>query len=86
MKEHLRSKPFVGTSENAGQVQIWITLLAMFLLKFLRLTSTWAWSLSNLAAFLRFNLLTYRDLWAWLTALWTPDEHPVPRRATLLAT
>ncbi|NLK42407.1 MAG: hypothetical protein GX298_10195 [Planctomycetes bacterium] len=23
-------------------------------------------SLSNLAAMLRFNLLTYRDLWAWL--------------------
>jgi hypothetical protein len=68
LKQHLRSKPFVGTSENAGQVQIWIALPAMFLLKFLQLTSTWAWSLSNLAAFLRFNLLTYRDLWAWLTA------------------
>ena len=26
------------------------------------------WSLSNLAALLRFNLLSYRDLWAWLDA------------------
>ena len=24
------------------------------------------WSLSNLAAMLRMNLLTYRNLWAWL--------------------
>ena len=38
----------------------------MLLLKFLWLKSTWAWSLSNLAAMLRFNLLSYRDLWAWL--------------------
>jgi hypothetical protein len=38
----------------------------MLLLKFLWLKSTWAWSLSNLAAMLRFNLLSYRNLWAWL--------------------
>jgi hypothetical protein len=46
----------------------------MLLLKFLMLKSTWAWSLSNLAALLRFNLLTYRDLWAWLNA---PFEVPI---------
>jgi len=32
------------------------------------------WSLSNLAAMLRFNLLTYRDLWAWLDA---PHQVPI---------
>jgi hypothetical protein len=46
----------------------------MLLLKFLLLKSTWAWSLSNLAAMLRFNLLSYRDLWAWLNA---PFEIPI---------
>jgi hypothetical protein len=45
----------------------------MLLLKYLLLKSTWAWSLSNLAALLRFNLLSYRDLWAWLDA---PFEIP----------
>ena len=35
----------------------------------------WAWSLSNLAAIFRFNLLTYRDLWAWLD-----DPYGVPIR------
>lgn len=87
LKQHLKIKTFVGTSENAVQVQIWIALLAMLLLKFLQLKSTWPWSLSNLAALLRFNLLTYRDLWAWLNA---PFERrllaPRPTQAALFAT
>jgi IS4 transposase len=74
LKQNLKIKTFVGTSENAVNVQIWTALIAMLLLKFLLLKSTWAWSLSNLAAMLRFNLLSYRDLWAWLNA---PFEIPV---------
>ena len=66
LKQNLKIKTFVGTSENAVNVQIWTALIAMLLLKFLLLKSTWSWSLSNLAAMLRFNLLSYRDLWAWL--------------------
>lgn len=66
LKQNLKVKTFVGTSPNAVKTQIWTALIAMLLLKFLQLKSTWAWSLSNLAAMLRFNLLTYRDLWKWL--------------------
>lgn len=84
LKQRLRIKTFVGTSENAVQIQIWTALITMLLLKFLQLKATWTWSLSNLAALLRFNLLTYRDLWGWLNA---PFEHPVlepvPEQATL---
>ena len=83
LKQHLKIKTFVGTSENAVQIQIWTALIAMVLLKFLRLKSTWPWSLSNLAALLRFNLLTYRDLWAWLDA---PFESPVLEPAPLQGT
>jgi hypothetical protein len=74
LKQNLKIKTFVGTSENAVKVQIWTALIAMLLLKFLLLKSTWAWSLSNLAAMLRFNLLSYRDLWAWLNA---PFDVPI---------
>lgn len=66
IKQNLKVKTFVGTSENAVKTQIWTALIAILLLKFLQLKSTWGWSLSNLAAMLRFNLLTYRDLWTWL--------------------
>lgn len=74
LKQNLKIKTFVGTSENAVNVQIWTALIAMLLLKFLLLKSTWSWSLSNLAALLRFNLLSYRDLWAWLDA---PFDIPI---------
>ena len=66
LKQNLKVKTFVGTSENAVKVQIWTALIAMLLLKLLQLRSSFGWSLSNLAAMLRMNLLTYRDLWKWL--------------------
>jgi hypothetical protein len=78
LKQHLHVKTFVGTSPNAVRIQIWTALIAMLLTKFMQLKSTFGWSLSNLAALLRFNLLTYRDLWAWLDA---PFETPVQEPA-----
>lgn len=84
LKQRLRIKTFVGTSENAVQLQIWTALIAMLLLKFLLLKSTWRWSLANLAALLRFNLLTYRDLWAWLDAPFDrPLVEPSPQQGSL---
>ena len=53
---------------SAANCEARTALIAMLLLKYLLLKSTWGWSLSNLAAMLRFNLLSYRDLWAWLDA------------------
>ena len=85
LTQHLKIKTFVGTSENAVQVQIWTALIAMLLLKYLHLKSAWAWSVSNLAAMLRFNLLSYRDLWAWLDAPFeVPIAEPVPEQLGLL--
>ena len=66
MKQGLKVKTFVGTSENAVQIQIWTALIAMLLLKYLQLMSTLGWSLSNLVALLRQQLFVYRDLWTWL--------------------
>jgi hypothetical protein len=66
IKQNLRIKTFVGTSENALYIQIWTALIAMLLIKFLQLKSTFSWSLSNLVAFLRWNLFSYKDLWEWL--------------------
>lgn len=68
IKQNMKIKTFVGTSQNAVKIQIWTALISILLLKFLKLKSTYEWSLSNLAAMLRFNLLTYRDLWEWIDA------------------
>jgi hypothetical protein len=84
LKQNLKIKTFVGTSENAVKTQVWTALIAMLLLKFLHLKSSWKWSLSNLAAMLRFNLLTYRDLWAWLNdPFGVPIHEPAAEQLTL---
>jgi len=72
LKQSLRIKTFIGTSENAVQTQIWTALIAMLLLRYLQLRSTWKWSLSNLVALLRHQLFVYRDLWAWINAPFRP--------------
>jgi hypothetical protein len=66
LKQNLKVKSFVGTSENALRIQIWTALIAMLLLKWLHHLSKAKWSLSNLASMLRLNLFTYRDLRSWL--------------------
>ena len=66
IKQGLKIKTFVGTSENAVQTQIWTALIAMLLVKFLQLRSSFDWSLSNLIALLRQQLFVYRDLFTWL--------------------
>jgi hypothetical protein len=66
LKQSLKVKTFVGTSENAVETQIWTALIAMLLVKYLQLKSTSGWSLSNLVALLRQQLFVYRDLMIWL--------------------
>jgi len=66
IKQNLRIKTFVGTSYNAVMIQIWTALISMLILKYLKMKAKIKWSLSNLVAMLRFNLLTYKDLWEWI--------------------
>jgi hypothetical protein len=66
LKQNLKVKTFVGTTENALYIQIWTALIAILLIKYLQFKSKFAWSLSNLVAFLRWNLFSYRDLWEWI--------------------
>ncbi len=66
LKQNLKVKTFVGTTENALYIQIWTALVAMLLIKYLQFKSKFGWSLSNLVALLRWNLFTYRDLWEWI--------------------
>lgn len=74
LKQNLKIKTFLGTSANAVKTQIWTALIAMLLLRYLQLLSSFDWSLSNLVALLRHQLFVYRDLYAWLDA----PFHPPP--------
>ncbi len=73
LKQSCKIKTFLGTSANAVHTQIWTALIAMLVLKYLQLKSTFGWSLSNLLALLRLQLFVYRDLHTWLNA---PFEAP----------
>jgi hypothetical protein len=77
LKQTLKVKTFLGTSANAVKTQIWTALIAMLILKYLQMKSTFGWSLSNLAALLRQQLFIFRDLWAWLD---NPMEGPPAAR------
>ena len=84
LKQNLKVKTFVGTSENALRIQIWTALLALLLLKWLHHLSRAGWSLSNMATLLRLNLFTYRPLREWLDDPFrTPPLVPVPEQLRL---
>lgn len=72
LKQNIKIKTFVGTSPNAVKIQVWMALIAILILKYLMQQSTYGWSLSNLAALLRLNLFTYKELWPWLNK---PSEY-----------
>jgi len=80
LKQNLKVKTFLGTTENALAVQLWTALIAMLLVTFLKWRSRRGWSLSNLVALLRWNLFQYKNLWEWLDDLLeTPPgvpDHP----------
>lgn len=77
LKQYLRIKTFVGTTANALKIQIWTALIAILILKYLKVRSSFGWSLSNLVAILRLNLFTYRDLWEWINKpMQTPPLEP----------
>ena len=86
IKQNLKIKTFLGTSANAVHTQIWTALIAMLVLKYLQLKSTFGWSLSNLVALLRMNLFAYRDLWTWLNEPFTapPPRSPEPTQGVLI--
>jgi len=64
--QNLNVKTFVRISENALSTRIWTELIGMLSIKNLQFKSRFRWSLSNMVAFFRWNLFTYRDLWEWI--------------------
>lgn len=66
IKQNLKIKSFVGTSENAVQVQIWTALITILLLTFLKTKAKYQWHMSNLITFIRLNLFVKIDLWEWI--------------------
>lgn len=72
IKQLLKIKTFIGTSENAVQIQIWTALITILILKFLKEIAKYNWHLSNLLAFIRLNIFVKIDLQTWLDKPFEP--------------
>lgn len=77
LKQQFHIKSFVGTTENAVQIQMWCSLIAILLLSHIKSKAKYPWHLSNLVSFLRLNLFVKIDLWQWANCpLIIPEKPP----------
>ncbi len=66
IKQLLKIKSFIGTSENAVMIQIWTAMISILILKYLKAIAKYNWHLSNLVYFLRLNLFVKISLKKWI--------------------
>jgi len=78
LKQQLKVKSFVGTSQNALLSQLWVALIAYLLLSYLKFKSKFQWSLYTLSSILPTNLFTRRNLWDWLNAPFHAESNSPP--------
>ena len=84
IKQNLKVKSFVGTSENAVQIQIWTALIAILLLTYLKIKAKYQWHMSNLITFIRLNLFVKIDLWDWVDKPFVDKNPKINDRQLLL--
>lgn len=77
LKQHLKIKSFLGTTENAMWIQIWTALITLLLMKYLKEIAKYGWSLSNLIAFMRMNLFVKILLTEWLNNPFKPPDEVI---------
>ena len=59
IKQNFPLQYFYGDNQNAIQIQIWCTLIALLLISFMKKQLTKLWSFSNLVSLLQKHLFTY---------------------------
>jgi Transposase DDE domain/Domain of unknown function (DUF4372) len=62
IKQHLKIKTFLGTSENAVMTQLWVALITYLILAFLRFKAGLGISFQQMLRLLQINLFDRRDL------------------------
>lgn len=76
VKQNLKIKSFIGTSENAVLIQIWSALITILLLSVLKAKALYKWHMSNMVGFIRLNLFVKIDLFDWLNHPFIQDKAP----------
>jgi hypothetical protein len=66
LKQNFCIKYFLGDSENAIKIQVWVCLIAHLILKVIQLQAKRKWAFSNLTALIRYHLMSYIRLFDFL--------------------
>ncbi|WP_345231335.1 IS4 family transposase [Olivibacter ginsenosidimutans] len=66
LKQNFPLKYFLGESQNAIEIQIWVSLIAQLILLVIKGRTEHRWAFSNLASFIRNHALTYIHLFKFL--------------------
>ena len=66
LKQNFCIKYFLGDSANAIKTQVWICLIAHLILKVIQLVTKRRWAFSNLAALIKYHLMSYIRLFDFL--------------------
>jgi IS4 transposase len=62
LKHNFQLRYFLGDSENAIKIQIWVTLIAHLLLSIIKKKANVEFAFSNIATIIRLHLMSYVDL------------------------
>ncbi|MDY6895897.1 MAG: IS4 family transposase [Thermotogota bacterium] len=77
IKQNLKIKTFIGTSENAVKIQIWTAMIAYLLIEYIRFKSKTKYSLLKTFRILKDNIMHNYDLFELLTERLIPDVKQV---------
>ncbi|MDP3832131.1 MAG: IS4 family transposase [Ignavibacteriaceae bacterium] len=71
LKQNFQLKYFLGDTQNAIEIQIWVSLIVQLLILVIQKQAERKWAYSNLVSVIRFHLMTYIDL---LKFIESPDS------------
>ena len=71
LKQNFPLKYFLGDSQNAIEIQIWVSLIAQLLMLVVQRKAQRRWAFSNMVGVIRYHLTSYIDLFRFLK---NPDQ------------
>lgn len=66
LKQNFPLKYFLGDSQNAIEIQIWVGLIIQLIMLVIQKSAKKKWSFSNMVSVIRYHLMTYIDLFKFL--------------------
>jgi Transposase DDE domain/Domain of unknown function (DUF4372) len=88
LKQNFPLKYFLGDSQNAIEIQIWVSLIVQLLMLVIQRKAERKWAYSNMISIIRYHLMTYIDLFKFLKnpeAKWEAISSKQPNQLSLFS-